>query len=73
MNSRSNSKKKKRRALEGGGGETRYSRLNADTLEYYRGLHAAFRTALEQDEDEEATTTIIARLAGECRERGGIG
>ena len=70
MNSRSNSKKKKRRALEGGGGETRYSRLNADTLEYYRGLHAAFRTALEQDEDEEATTTIIARCFEELGEGG---
>ena len=62
--------KKKRSRQAQNADQSRYSRLNADTLEYFRSMHALFKTAREQDNEEEATT-IIARTFEELEEGSG--
>ena len=47
--------------------QSRYSRLSADTLEYIRSMHALFKTAQEEENEEEATT-IISRTFEELGE-----
>ncbi len=62
------SKKRSRHAQNAD--QSRYSRLNADTLEYFRSMHAAFKSAQAQDNEEEATT-IILRTFEELEETSG--
>ncbi len=62
--------KKKRSRQAQNADQSRYSRLNAETLEYIRSMHALFKTAREQDNEEEATT-IITRTFEELEEGSG--